>query len=227
MNESTGGDSAATLADSLVALMNAQEVQSARIARILHDDVNQVLSAAGLHLDLIRMEHGTQVPELTAKTAEVQNLLGQVMEQLRELSYEINPAVVERVGLVFALERLAERLRRQERAPIRQKIEPRLRIPLRISSSLYRIAEAALENSVRYSGATRVDLILRGTPSTVRLEIRDDGCGFNVAHPVSNGSGKGLGMALMRHHAALAGGALNIESSGQGTIVSVLVRDWE
>lgn len=207
--------------------MNAQEVQSARIARILHDDVNQVLSAAGLHLDLIRMEHGTQVPELTAKTAEVQNLLGQVMEQLRELSYEINPAVVERVGLVFALERLAERLRRQERAPIRQKIEPRLRIPLRISSSLYRIAEAALENSVRYSGAKTVDLILRGTPSTVRLEIRDDGCGFNVAQPPACGSGKGLGMALMRHHAALAGGALNIESSGQGTIVSVLVRDWE
>jgi two-component system NarL family sensor kinase len=207
--------------------MNAQEVQSARIARILHDDVNQVLSAAGLHLDLIRMEHGTQVPELTAKTAEVQNLLGQVMEQLRELSYEINPAVVERVGLVFALERLAERLRRQERAPIRQKIEPRLGIPLRISSSLYRIAEAALDNSVRYSGAKRVDLILRGTSSTVRLEVRDDGCGFDVAQPAVCGSGKGLGMALMRHHAALAGGALNIESSGQGTIVSVIVRDWE
>ena len=106
--------------------MNAQEVQSARIARILHDDVNQVLSAAGLHLDLIRMEHGTQVPELTAKTAEVQNLLGQVIEQLRELSYEINPAVVERVGLVFALERLVGRYRRQHRAPVHQKIEQRL-----------------------------------------------------------------------------------------------------
>jgi two-component system NarL family sensor kinase len=173
--------------------MNAQEVQSARIARILHDDVNQVLSAAGLHLDLIRMEHGTQVPELTAKTAEIQNLLGQVMEQLRELSYEINPAVVERVGLVFALERLVERFRRQQRAPIRQKIEARLRIPLRISSSLYRIAEAALENSVKYSGAKRIDLILRGTPSTVRLEIRDDGCGFDLAQPVGNGPGIGPG----------------------------------
>ncbi len=207
--------------------MNAQEAQSARIARILHDDVNQVLSAAGLHLDLIRMEHGTQVPELTAKTAEVQNLLGQVIEQLRELSYEINPAVVERVGLVFALERLAERYRRQRRAPIRQKIEPRLRIPLRISSSLYRIAEAALENSVQYSGAKRVDLLLRGTPSSVRLEIRDDGCGFDVGQPPQTGAGKGLGLALMRHHAALAGGSLTIESSERGTIVSVLVRDWE
>ncbi len=227
MNEATGGAAADTLADSLVALMNAQEVQSARIARILHDDVNQVLSAAGLHLDLIRMEHGTQVPELTAKTAEVQNLLGQVIEQLRELSYEINPAVVERVGLVFALERLVERFRRQQRAPIRQKIEPRLRIPLRISSSLYRIAEAALENSVQYSGAKRVDLLLRGTPSSVRLEIRDDGCGFDVNQPPSQGLRRGLGLALMRHHAALAGGTLFIESTGQGTIVSIAVRDWE
>ena len=223
MNEATGGAAADTLADSLVALMNAQEVQSARIARILHDDVNQVLSAAGLHLDLIRMEHGTQVPELTAKTAEVQNLLGQVIEQLRELSYEINPAVVERVGLVFALERLAERYRRQERLPIRQKIEPRLRIPLRISSSLYRIAEAALENSARHSGAKRVDLLLRGTTSTVRLEIKDDGGGFDVSQP----PGRGLGLAMIRHHASLAGGTLNIDSDMQGTMVSVVVRDWE
>lgn len=203
--------------------MNAQEVQSARIARILHDDVNQVLSAAGLHLDLIRMEHGTQVPELTAKTAEVQGLLGQVIEQLRELSYEINPAVVERVGLVFALERLVERYRRQHRAPVQQKIEPRLRLPLRISSALYRIAEAALENSVKYSGAKRVDLLLRGSPNLVKLEVRDNGCGFDLAQPI----GSGLGMAIMRHHAALAGGTLHIESTGQGTLVSVIVRDWE
>lgn len=223
LNEFSGAPPAATLADSLVALMNAQEVQSARIARILHDDVNQVLSAAGLHLDLIRMEHGTQVPELTAKTAEVQNLLGQVIEQLRELSYEINPAVVERVGLVFALERLAERYRRQHRAPVVQKIEPRLRLPLRISSALYRIAEAALENSVKYSSAKRVDLILRGSPGSVKLEIRDDGCGFDLTQP----AGSGLGMAMMRHHAALAGGALHIESTGQGTLVLVQVRDWE
>ncbi len=223
MNEATGGAAADTLADSLVALMNAQEVQSARIARILHDDVNQVLSAAGLHLDLIRMEHGSQVPELTAKTAEVQNLLGQVIEQLRELSFEINPAVVERVGLVFALERLVERFRRQQRAPISQKIEPRLRIPLRISSPLYRIAEAALENSIRHADAKRVDLLLKGSPASVRLEIRDDGCGFDVTQPPA----KGLGLALMRHHASLAGGTLNIESTAQGTLVSILVRDWE
>ncbi len=203
--------------------MNAQEVQSARIARILHDDVNQVLSAAGLHLDLIRMEHGTQVPELTAKTAEVQNLLGQVIEQLRELSFEISPAVVERVGLVFALERLIERYRRQYRAPIHQKIEPRLRLPLRISSALYRIAEAALENSVKYSRAKRVELLLRGTPNSVRLEIRDDGCGFDLSQAPT----QGLGLAIMRHHAALAAGALNIESTEQGTLVSVVVRDWE
>ena len=203
--------------------MNAQEVQSARIARILHDDVNQVLSAAGLHLDLIRMEHGTQVPELTAKTAEIQNLLGQAMEQLRELSYEINPAVVERVGLVFALERLAERYRRQHRAPVHQKIEPRLRLPLRISSALYRIAEAALENSVKHSGAKRVDVLLRGSPSSVRLEIRDNGCGFDLTQLAGNG----LGLAIIRHHTALTGGHLNIESAGQGTIVSVVVRDWE
>ena len=223
MNEATGGPATDTLADSLVALMNAQEVQSARIARILHDDVNQVLSAAGLHLDLIRMEHGTQVPELSTKTAEVQNLLGQVIEQLRELSYEINPAVVERVGLVFALERLVECLRRQHRAPISQKIEPRLGIPLRISSPLYRIAEAALENSIRHSRAKRVDLLMKGAPNSVRLEIRDDGCGFDVTQPPA----KGLGLALIRHHSALAGGILNIESTAQGTLVSIIVRDWE
>ena len=97
------------------------------------------------------------------------------------------------------------------------------RAPLQISSALYRIAEAALENSVKYSGAKRVDLLLRGMPNSVRMEIRDDGWGFDLTQPPA----KGLGLAMMRHHTALAGGSLNIDSTAQGTIVSVVVRDWE
>lgn len=205
------------LTESLVALMGAQQEQSARMARLLHDDVNQVLSAAGLHLDLLRMEFEKSSPGIAEKTAEIQQLLGQAIEQLREISYELNPAVVERVGLPFALERLVGRMRRHRQVNVRARIDPKVRVELPVASAIYRIAEAALDNAARHAGAEQVELILSGNGANAKLEIRDDGRGFNreTVRP-------GLGLLSMKHYATRIGCVLEIDSeTGRGTIVTV------
>lgn len=205
------------LAESLVALMSTQQEQSARVARLLHDDVNQVLSAAGLHLDLLRMEYEKVAPTIGAKTAEIQQLLGQAIEHLREISYELNPAIVERAGLAFALERLVGRVRRHRQANVRARIEPRVRVELPVANAFYRIAEAALDNAARHAQASQIELILSGAAGTARLEIRDDGQGFDPATVRP-----GLGLLSMRHLARRAGSEWELVSeTGKGTIVQV------
>ena len=207
-----------SLAESLVALMSTQQEQSARVARILHDDVNQVLSAAGLHLDLLRMEFEKAAPGVAAKTAEIQQLLGQAIEQLREISYELNPAIIERAGLAFALERLGARFRRHHQLNLRVEIDPRVRVPLPLANAFYRIAESALDNAAQHaSSAASVELILSGSPALARLEIRDDGPGFDPTAVRA-----GLGLLSMRHYAARAGAEWQLLSeTGKGTIVTV------
>lgn len=205
------------LAESLVALMSTQQEQSARVARILHDDVNQVLSAAGLHLDLLRMEFEKAAPGIAGKTGEIQQLLGQAIEQLREISYELNPTIVERAGLAFALERLAGRMRRHRRLNVRATIDPRVRVELALANAFYRIAEAALDNAARHASSAEVELVLSGSPGMARLEIRDDGPGFDPASVRP-----GLGLLSMRHYAARVSAEWQVVSeTGKGTIVTV------
>src|SRR6185295_11298799 len=93
----------------LVSTINAREVESDRVSRTLHDEVGQVLSAVGLQLDVLRLDFQKQAPEIAPRTIEIQKMLDLAMSQVRTLSYDLNPAVVERVGLQNALDRLVGR----------------------------------------------------------------------------------------------------------------------
>src|ERR1017187_7867549 len=101
-----------SLAHLLVSVMHAREQEGARISRILHDEVGQVLSAVGLQLDLLRMDLDEQSVETPSRIVDIQKVLEQAVGQVRDLSYELNPSVVERTGLQFALDRLVGRHRK-------------------------------------------------------------------------------------------------------------------
>jgi signal transduction histidine kinase len=103
-------------------------------------------------------------------------------------------------------------------------MDHRPRLPLEIASAIYRLGEAALENAVRHSGASQIDVFLSGSLRAARFEVRDNGCGFNPEDPPR----RGLGLPLMRHHAARVRGVLKFDSKKQdGTTISFQVRDWE
>jgi len=84
----------AGIARMLVAAVHECEKELARVSSLLHDEVSQVLSAIGLQLDVLRMDFQDRAPEIADRTAEIQNMLEQVINQLRELSYELNPSIV-------------------------------------------------------------------------------------------------------------------------------------
>src|SRR3954451_17984109 len=93
----------------IVSTINARDVESNRVSRILHDEVGQVLSAVGLQMDVLKLDYKAQVPDIVARIHEIQHMLEHAVEQVRALSYDLNPAVVERAGFFSAMDRLAGR----------------------------------------------------------------------------------------------------------------------
>ena len=205
----------------LVAMASARDTDSARVARLLHDEVGQVLSAAGLQLGVLRMDFREQAPDIAARITEIQDILERAIEQVRGLSYELNPQVVERAGLHNALDRLAARFRQRFHGSIRLLSDPSARVPLEAAGAMYRIAEYALDNAVRHSHAKTIEILVRPLKRAMALEVRDNGRGFDVE--AVRKAKSGLGLLLIDHYALQAGLEVSIRSAaGKGTIVKIL-----
>ncbi len=212
-------DQERALANLLVSVMHAREQEGAHISRILHDEVGQVLSAVGLQLDLLRMDLQENPSGSLSRIVEIQKVLEQAVTQVRDLSYELNPAIVERTGLQFALDRLRGRHGKAFGGTIRLFFDPSVRVPLEVATALYKIAEQALDNAVRHAQAAQVEVLVKPSKHGVALEVRDNGIGF------SPGQSPGLGLHLMRHYAAQAGLRFSVASAPErGTIVRAIYR---
>jgi two-component system, NarL family, sensor histidine kinase UhpB len=200
------------------AALQAQEEERARVARDLHDEVNQSLTGLLLRLEAARE---AAPPELEAELAETKALANQAMRELLSLARQLRPTALDDLGLVAAIGGQVEQLARGE-------IEAELDTDGDFSGLgddtqlvVYRVAQEALSNAARHSGAGRIDVKLRRRGVNVELEVADDGRGF--AFDESEG---GLGLAGMRERALLIGGALTIESRpGRGTTVRLTVPE--
>ena len=207
------------LRNTVLGALRQQQFERGSISRFLHDVVGQNLTALGLQLDLIRMD----VPDLSVepleRLKEVQKLLEQIMAQVRDYSYELNPSAVERAGLRPALDRLAARLRDRITGTLRINVDPSLKIDPHTASALYHIAEEALDNAVQHAGCSAIEIAVKSTRNGATLEVRDNGRGFDPSD-LLNGS-RGLGLLSMEHHAAEAGLELEVQSSrATGTTVN-------
>ncbi|MGH9627628.1 MAG: sensor histidine kinase, partial [Bryobacteraceae bacterium] len=183
----------------LVSTINAREEESSRVSKTLHDEVGQVLSAVGLQLEAMKLEFRERVPEIVNRANEVQEMLEQAVKQVRMLSYDLNPAMVERAGLHGALERLVERCRDRFGGSIRFVFDSSIRAPFEVGNAWYKIAEHALENALQHSKATRITVHVKPVPGSMMLEIRDNGIGFDISEEST--SLPGLGLLLMKHYA--------------------------
>jgi signal transduction histidine kinase len=216
-------DQERALANLLVSVMNNREQEGARVSRILHDDVGQVLSAIGLQLDLVRMDVKEDPAAAAQRISDVQRVLEKAISHVRDLSYELNPSVVERAGLKAALDRLVSRHSAGSSGSIRLLFDHSVRLPAATATAIYKIAEQALDNAVRHSGASVIDVLVKAARGGEMLEVRDDGQGF--APDGSRGETPGLGLHLMRHYAAEAGLRFALVSApGKGTIVRAIHR---
>jgi two-component system sensor histidine kinase UhpB len=199
------------------AALHAQEEERARVARDLHDEVNQSLTGLLLRLEAAR--EGAPA-ELEGELAETKALANQAMNELLSLARQLRPTALDDLGLVAAIEGQVDQLGRGQ-------IAARLDAEGNFSDLgddaqlvVYRVAQEALSNAARHSGAEHVEVRLRRPAGGgVLLEIADDGRGF--AFDVSE---RGLGIGGMRERALLIGAELTIESRpGAGTTVRLIV----
>jgi PAS domain S-box-containing protein len=209
-----------TLRNTVLGALKAQEFERNMVSKFLHDSIGQNLTALGLQLDLIRMDLETISPETCHNVAGIQKLLEDMMEEVREYSYELNPSTVERAGLRAALDRLSERIRQRFAGALRVNVDPSLKIESKMASALYQIAQEAVENAVQHASCSAIEIAVKSTRTGTTLEVRDNGRGFDPAD--LPGSGRGLGLLSMEHYAAQAGLDLSITSDREsGTTVRV------
>jgi two-component system sensor histidine kinase UhpB len=200
------------------AALQAQEEERARVARDLHDEVNQSLTGLLLRLEAARE---AAPPELEAELAETKALAHQAMRELLSLARQLRPTALDDLGLVAAIGGQVEQLARGEIEAELDTVGDFSGLGDDAQLVVYRVAQEALSNAARHSDARRVEVKLRRRGDDVELEVADDGRGF--AFDESEG---GLGLAGMRERALLIGGELTIESRpGRGTTVRLTVPD--
>ena len=198
------------------------EESTNRFAHALHDDAGQMLSVAYLELSQLRNE----VPESARERVDrLTSYLDQTREQLRHLSHELRPPMLEHLGLLPTLRNLADGFQDRYGLDIILDIPDSERSKLRdVELPLYRTIHEALTNIVRHSRAKRAWITLRVFPDRAVCSIRDNGIGFNP-DPVFDGSPEtGLGLINLRERLAALQGNVDIESQpGQGSCVRVTI----
>jgi len=200
-----------SLTEPLFAALNEHEMTLARVSRLLHDDVSQVLSAAGLQLDALRMDFRETAPGVDQRATEIQNMLEQAIDRLREISNEISPSIAERAGLHFALDQMAGKARNIFSGAIRLHFDAARVTPVQ-AKIFYKIAECALDAAMARPDCSVIDIQFKPSHGHFVLEVADNG-----AFQPSHSAGKPLGMLLMEYHAARANFELTRSGSpGQG-----------
>jgi signal transduction histidine kinase len=196
------------------------EQEARRIAHALHDEASQVL--ASVYLALAELASDLPAPA-RQRVERISALLDLVGEQLRCLSHELRPVVLDDLGLVPALESLAEGVSKRTGVVITIDSSIQDRLPRVVETALYRILQEALSNVSRHARASQVTIHLQRAPGMIACSVRDNGIGMDLAAVPQRRDG-GLGLIGIRERLAALRGTLSITSlPGQGTDLGVLI----
>ncbi|MDB4899365.1 MAG: hypothetical protein JWN53_1173 [Gemmatimonadetes bacterium] len=198
-------------------LLSAQESERRRIARLLHEDLGQTLTALKLNLQRLSPAHAD-----TSLAEDSMALVDDALARVRALSVALRPSVLDDLGLGAAVEWYAKRS--AARAGFTATVDDRLgpeRLPESVETAGFRIVQQSLTNIARHAGARHVHITLGRGAHHADIEIADDGVGFDVAAATTRAeAGDSLGLLAMRETATLAGGTLVLSSRlGRGATV--------
>ena len=197
---------------------SVREDERKRIARELHDELGQSLTALRMSTALLRVRFGAQLPELNAHVHGMTELVDRTIGVVRNVATSLRPAVLD-MGIGPALEWLAEEFRRHGAAACRVTLDMRrqaLSEPQAVT--VFRIVQESLTNVARHAGATGVEVALRCRGRVCTLEVSDDGCGFDPAATRA----RSFGLLGIRERVLTLGGQLQVDSTqGGGTRLAV------
>jgi signal transduction histidine kinase len=203
--------------EALIGLRHLNEMleqEAKRIAHALHDEAGQLL--VSVHLALAELERDCPLAAGPG-FRRVQGQLEQIEHQLRDLSHELRPTVLDDLGWLAAIEFLADGIAKRAQLPIHVRSSVSGRLPAPIETALYRAVQEALTNASRHARASCVRIEVEREADTLHCLISDDGIGFDVA---ACGGGGGLGLMGMRERLSAVNGTLQITSApGNGTQV--------
>jgi signal transduction histidine kinase len=195
--------------------IEAQEAERARVARELHDESGQVMTALAVHLRAL--EADVEPGAIRDRISEMRRQLSEASVNLRELTTRLRPTAIDEHGLADAIEEQAARLRR---AGVAVDVELRGLEPAppeEVQTVVFRVAQESMTNIARHSRATHASVVVSVRDGRLRLVVEDDGVGFDPEAPTRR-----LGLAGIRERVEMLGGDLRIESSpGNGTAVVV------
>jgi signal transduction histidine kinase len=203
-------------------VVSAQEAERQRVARELHDATGQSLTAIGLGLRGVSNTLRLDTDKAAENLRQLEGLVARSLDELQRLIADLRPSHLDDLGLPAALRWYAGEVQNRTRLNIAVEIngEPRPIDPL-INTALFRVAQEALTNVVKHAQATHVAVCLRFLPDMVRLEVEDDGRGFDVG---ARAERPAWGLLGMEERASLLEGHVTIRSqAGQGTCVEMTI----
>jgi signal transduction histidine kinase len=198
-----------------------READKKHIAREVHDELGQVLTALRMDLSIVRMRFGPLHPDLMGKVQDMKVLIDRAIQAVRNVAMNLRPVALD-MGLVPAIEWLVSEFRKYNNVACRLYVEHKsIELDDTRSVVLFRIVQESLTNISRYAHASQVDITLRRLDNELQASIRDNGRGFDTQ---ASGQFKTMGLLGMRERALALGGVLDIISRpGQGTHISLSI----
>lgn len=196
------------------------EEQARRIAHALHDEAAQLLASAHIGLD----ELARETPSFHGRLQEVRAFLDQIDEELRRLAHELRPTILDDLGLLPALEFLAEGVSKRTRIPITVEGSQGGRLPTAIETAVYRVVQQGLNNVAKHAHAGGVVVRLARQDHMLCCSVKDNGVGFEVSAVLSKRGWRGLGLIGMRERVTSLGGGFEVVSApGKGTELLITI----
>jgi two-component system sensor histidine kinase UhpB len=197
------------------------EDEAKRIAHALHDEAGQLLASVYIALEEVSVNLSV---EDRASLQTVKGLLDQIEAQLRRISHELRPTILDDLGLVPALEFLAEGVSSRSKMTIVVDSSIQDRLPAMVETILYRVVQEALNNVTKHAKATCASIHVQREAGMLQCSIHDNGVGFDPTDVMNGVRQKGLGLIGMRERMEAISGTIAITSQpGQGTILSLTI----
>jgi signal transduction histidine kinase len=189
-------------------LNDVLENQAKRIAYALHAEASQLV--ASVHLALADVATRVE-PDRVREIQSVRGLLDQIEDRIRRISHELRPTILDDMGLLPAIEFLADGISQRWGIPVGVRGQVNGNLPLPVETALYRAAQEGLTNVARHAQATQAEVTLHQSPVLITCSVRDDGKGFDAAADASATQGRrGLGLVEIRERMAALGGTLRL-----------------
>jgi signal transduction histidine kinase len=208
-------------------VVSAQEAERQRIARELHDETGQALTAIGMGLRGVSSTLAADPGKAGLHLRRLEILVGRALDELQRLIADLRPSHLDDLGLPAAVRWYAGEAQNRAGVPIHVEILGTARpISATVNTALFRVVQEAITNVVKHAQAHAVTVSLEFAEGEVRVQVKDDGRGFEPAGLANHADRPAWGLLGMRERAALLGGHMSLRSAaGEGTIVEVRIPD--